>query len=651
AITVVSFLGLLGIFYLITSQRMKDDRLAMLRSIVDAASAIATADEAAVQAGRLSPQQARHHAAEAIRAIRYQGSEYIWINDMTPRMVMHPFRPDLEGKDLRNLADPTGFHLFNAFVDKVRTDGAGMVAYLWPRPGAKEPVPKMSYVAGFKPWGWVIGSGVYVDDLVAQRQRLALILGGIGLAVSLVIGTVIFILGRGIAGPCGALTIAMRKLADGDHRVDIPGRDRKDELGIMADAVLILRDGARHRAELERQVAAERAARDNRQLAMEHHARDFNGSIAGVMRHLTDSADAMRAATRRVTDAVGKTRDRAEATSAGAAASSANLSSVASAAEEMSASINEINRQVEQVTTAARDAAEKVIETDARVGSLVEAADRIGNVVSLITSIAAQTNLLALNATIEAARAGEAGRGFAVVAGEVKALAAQTATATNEIREQIDAIRQATDSAAASVHAVSGSVQQMNTIAAAIGAAVSEQAGATREIAGSVQVVSATTNQASMAMREVCDAVLDAGDASALVSATSDTVGDTARQLTTEMELFLRVLENPDERQRRRYERKPGNGLRLTLQQGDRSWPGLEVKDLSRGGIALICEQSFPRGTEVMISTPDLPDRLQARVARCEPGTVALAYHQEEAAQSLADLLVEKAAAQRRIAA
>ncbi len=564
---------------------------------------------------------------------------------------MHPFRPDLEGKDLSGFTDPTGFRLFTAFVDRVRTDGGGMVAYLWPRPGAQQPVPKMSYVQAFEPWGWVIGSGVYVDDLIAARERLALILTLVGLGASLVVGTVTVVLGRSISRPCVALTVAMRRLADGELEIDVPGQERKDELGTMAGALVVLRDEAREKAALERQVATERAARDNRQLAMEHHARDFSGSIAGVMQRLTASTDAMRTAAKRVTEAVGKTRDQANVTAAGAAESSRNLSSVASAAEQMSASVNEINRQVEQVTLAARDAAAKVTETDTRVASLVSAAERIGDVVALITSIAAQTNLLALNATIEAARAGEAGRGFAVVAGEVKALAAQTATATDEIRSQIVSIRDATDSAAAAVHAVSDAVQQMNRIAAAIGSAVEEQAGATREIAGSVQLVSTTTNQASLAMQEVCEAVIAADEASALVSETAENVGDTACHMSDEMEQFLRILENPDDRQRRRYERTPGNGLRVTLEQADQHWSHLEVKNLSRGGIALLCGFGLPRGTDVFISSEHAADRLPARVARCEPGVIALTFHQDDATQAKADRLVEMATARQRIAA
>jgi len=642
-ITILSFLCLTGFVYVASSERLERDRMSTLRSVVESATAIAAADEKAVRDGRMTLPDAQRHAADAIKAIRYQGSEYVWINDMGPRMVMHPFRPDLDGKDLSAMADPAGFHLFNGFVDKVRADGGGVVSYLWPRPGADQPVPKMSYVQGFTPWGWVIGSGVYVDDLVAERHQLAWLLGLVGVGISAVIGTVILVLGRSIARPATDLTAAMRRLADGDYTVEIPGHTRGDELGSMAVALAVLRDAAQERHSLEQQVARERSARDRRQSAMEQHARDFSGSIAGVMQNLTQSAEAMRDAADLVTEAVGKTRDRATTTAAGATESASNLGAVAAASDQMSASIGEISQQVSRVTNAARDAAARTTETDTRVSDLVAAADRIGNVVALITSIAGQTNLLALNATIEAARAGDAGRGFAVVAGEVKALAAQTANATEEIRGQIASIRDATASAASAVHGVSDAVQQMNEIALAIGSAVEQQAAATREIAGSVQLVSSATSQATMAMQEVCEVVAHADTASTQVSAAAQDVGATARGVTEEMDRFLHVLGNPDEGQRRTYERIPGLGLRVSLTHAGGTWNNLEVRDLSQGGVALLSIDPLPRGTDVTVVTSS-GLRLAARIARHEEGVLGLAFRQDDVTQRLAPQFMALAA-------
>jgi methyl-accepting chemotaxis protein len=642
-ITVASFTGLLIYAYSAMSARFEQDRMDKLRGITEVATSIAAADEAAERAGRMSREAAQRHAAEAIRAIRYQGSEYVWINDMAPRMVMHPFKPELEGKDLSGVADPSGLHLFNAFVDTVRTQGAGVVSYLWPRPGAVQPIEKMSYVQGFAPWGWVIGTGVYVDDLIAERHRLAVTLAGIGLAMAASVGCFVWLLGRSVSRPARVLTECTRLLARGDLDGEIPGRDRKDEFGQMADALVVLRDSARERERLEASVAEERAVRDRRQAAMERHTRDFSGSVAGVMHQLADAADAMRGAASRVTTAVGQTRNRATSTAAGASEASGNLGSVASAAEEMSASINEINDQVGRVTAAANDAAARTSETDTKVTSLVAAAERIGDVVSLIATIAGQTNLLALNATIEAARAGDAGKGFAVVAGEVKALAAQTARATEEIRSQIGSIRDATSSAAAAVQGVGQAVQEMNAIATAIGISVEQQAGATREIASSVQLVSVTTGQTTLAMQEVCEVVVDADTASVEVSAAAEDVGKTARRLSEEMDHFLRVMESTDDSDRRRYDRVPGNGLKVKLDVAGRPPLTAEVIDLSRGGLAVASAQPLPPGTEILVRHDGAATGIGARVCRADGRVLGLAFHQDQKTAALADDLIDRA--------
>lgn len=643
-ITVASLAGLLVYGYVAMSERFEQDRMNQLRAITEVATSIAAADEAAERTGRMTREAAQRHAAEAIRAIRYQGSEYIWINDMAPRMVMHPFRPELEGKDLSGVTDPSGLHLFTAFVSTVRTQGAGVVSYLWPRPGAEQPIQKMSYVQGFAPWGWVIGTGVYVDDLIAERRRLAFTLAGIGIVVSASVGCLIWLLGRSVSQPARVLTESTRLLAAGDLAGEIPGRGRRDEFGEIADALVVLRNNARERARLEANVAAERGIRDRRQTAMERHTRDFSCSVAGVMQQLADAADAMRKAATRVTTAVGQTRTRATSTAAGASEAAGNLGSVASAAEEMSASINEINSQVARVTAAASDAAARTTETDTKVTSLVAAAERIGDVVSLIATIAGQTNLLALNATIEAARAGDAGKGFAVVAGEVKVLAAQTARATDEIRSQIGAIRDATSSAASAVHGVSQAVQEMNAIATAIGISVEQQAGATREIAGSVQLVSVSTGQTTLAMQEVCDVVVDADTAGIEVSTAAEDVGKTARRLSEEMDHFLRAMESTDDRDRRSYDRVPGNGIKIDLDIAGQPSLHVEVVDLSRGGVALASALSLPPGTEAMVRHDSAATGIGARVARSDGRILGLAFHQDPKNTALADALIDRAA-------
>ena len=217
----------------------------------------------------------------------------------------------------------------------------------------------------------------------------------------------------------------------------------------------------------------------------------------------------------------------------------------------MSSSINEISQQVARATRAAGEAVERADVTDAKVGGMAAAADRVGDVVKLITDIAGRTNLLALNATIEAARAGEAGKGFAVVAGEVKALATQTAKATEEIAAQIDAIRAATGEAVTAVRDVSASIGEVNEVATAIAAAVEQQAAATREIAASVQTVTTATQEATQAMQEVSSISESTDAASGMVLAGADEVGRDADTMRGEVTQFLQAMASTDDADRR----------------------------------------------------------------------------------------------------
>jgi hypothetical protein len=308
----------------------------------------------------------------------------------------------------------------------------------------------------------------------------------------------------------------------------------------------------------------------------------------------------------------------------------------------MSASINEISRQVAAVARAAADASDKTKATDEKVGHLVAAAERIGAVVALISDIAGQTNLLALNATIEASRAGDAGRGFAVVAGEVKVLAAQTAKATDEIRSQIAAIRGATTAAADAVRGADQSVTEMNTIAISITSAIAQQSATTREIVASVQAVAGTTDETTRTMRDVCDLVGDAETATRAVSESAHVVGETARQLRTEMEFFLDVMENPDKEQRRRYERIACRGLVVELAASGLPRQTFAAKDMSRGGVAVSCPVVLPPGTEVCVRLAGADHEIKGRVARVETGVLALAFRQDEATLATVDAVIER---------
>ncbi len=374
----------------------------------------------------------------------------------------------------------------------------------------------------------------------ADQARLLLIIGaGVAVAVSLL---VMLMIARLIGRPIAQLTATMTAMAANDLERDIPALDQHDEIGAMARAVDVLRRNSLTARELATEREAEHADKDQRHAARGRHTETFGTSIAGMMARLTAAADRMRATAEQLSGAIGHVHESATATADGAAVSSQNLASVASAAEQMSASVTENSQQVTRVTTAVGEAVEQSAATDSKVGALSEAADRIGDVVQLITTIAAQTNLLALNAPIEAARAGNAGKGFAVVAGEVKALAAQTAQATHEIATQIEAIRGATGAAVGAVRAVGVSIGKVEQVAATIAAAVEQQAATTRDIAASVQTVTLATGEASRAMQDVCAIVQQAEQTNGLVVAAADEVGETSTAIHGEVDRFLAVM-------------------------------------------------------------------------------------------------------------
>ncbi len=439
-----------------------------------------------------------------------------------------------------------------------------------------------------------------------------------------------WLIGRGIAGPVTAMAAAMHQLAAGNLNHEIPALDQKDEIGQMAQAMLVFRQNAQEARRLQGEAERVRVAKDRRQAAMDQNTQDFGTSASGVMATLVAEADAMRKTANDMTDAARRTRETAARTAENANSSAQNLGAVAAAAEQMSASIHEISEQVSRATRAAHSAVELASATDAKVGGMAEAVERVGTVVRLISDIAGQTNLLALNATIEAARAGEAGRGFAVVAGEVKALAAQTAKATEEISSQIGAIRSATGEAVTAVREVSAAIGQVNEVAAAIAAAVEEQSATTREIAASVQTVTAATREAGKDMGEVSTVSEAAQASSQTVVKSADAVGGTADVLRSELTQFLEAMAKTDDADRRRYERIDGGGAEATLRPLGRAEFRAVIIDISRGGVSLRTDWSAPAGTEIQVMLPGVDVPVTARTARTRNGMLALAFRQEE---------------------
>jgi len=457
-----------------------EERQASVRQTVEVGHSLVTYYHSLAAQGKLPEADAQRMARDALRSMRYSGNEYLWINDMAPVMVMHPIRPELEGKNLADNKDPTGKRLFVAFVDTVKASGAGFVPYLWPKPGASEPVEKISYVKGFAPWGWVIGSGVYVDTVAstvnARVLRFglgALALAGVLLAVGLVIARGML---RELGGEPGYATGVSGVMAQGDLSTPI-------------------------------------AIKPGDQTSLLHGMERMRQSIAHIVREV-------RSGTQSITNA-------ASEIAAGNNDLSARTEQQASALEQTAASMEELTSTVRQNADNARHAAELASATSAVaqrggevVGQMVDtmgavnaSSRKIVDIIGVIDGIAFQTNILALNAAVEAARAGEQGRGFAVVASEVRALAQRSASAAKEIKVLIDASVQQVgessrlvDQARSTMGEVVDSVHKVTRLIQDIASANQEQAAGIDQVNLAVTHMDQATQQNAALVEEAASA-------------------------------------------------------------------------------------------------------------------------------------------------
>ncbi|KAA1163174.1 MULTISPECIES: methyl-accepting chemotaxis protein [Pseudoalteromonas] len=413
---------------------LKDEQYIKTQNVVETAYSIIEHYYALEQDNTLTQQQAQSQALNAIRALRYDKTNYFWINDYQPTMVMHPIKPALDGKDLTNNKDPDGKSLFVDMVNIVKKDGEGFIPYKWPKPGKDKPVEKIAFVKGFNQWQWIIGSGVYLDsiDEAFSEQRNLIVVSAIIMIIAVILLS--YFIGKSILIPTRLAADMMKDISQGEgdltRKLNESGNDEISELSRSFNLfALKMRESLVHVAQSANDVS-EHA----------HTVDDSSRTSHSFIELQNDSSTQVAAAMEQMTHQIHDVSRNAEAAEQAAKDAAQNASTGKNVVAQTITAIETLSSNIETVSRVTED--------------LANESHNIGSVLDVIRSISEQTNLLALNAAIEAARAGEHGRGFAVVADEVRTLASRTGQSTDEIQTMITKLQ---EGAKAAVEAVKSS--------------------------------------------------------------------------------------------------------------------------------------------------------------------------------------------------
>ncbi|MCD6580345.1 MAG: cache domain-containing protein [Desulfuromusa sp.] len=444
--------------------------------------------------GVISTEQAQASAKATIKDLRLEdGKLYFWINDTQPKMIMHPIKPALDGKNLSGSADPTGKHLFVEMVKVTEKTGAGFVNYMWAKPGKEKPQPKLSFVKRSKSWNWIVGCGVYIDDLAVAVNKAFYTILGIVLFTILLSTMMAYLLARSIAKPMRQAVEIFDEVGKG-HLSGRLNLNRTDEVGQLAQSIDKFAD------DMQQEVIGSLQKLADGNLNMNLVPRDNQDEIRGAFNKLEDDLNeimgSIQNAGQQISANSSSVSDFSQSLSQSATESAASL-------EEISASLSELSSQTKlnadnanQVNVLSSEAKQATEEGKARMeqmisamGEISDAGQSINKIIKVIDEIAFQTNLLALNAAVEAARAGQHGKGFAVVAEEVRNLAARSAKAASETAELIEGSIEKTnngsqiaDKTAESLENIFGGVSKVSDLAEEIAAASNEQASGIGQI-------------------------------------------------------------------------------------------------------------------------------------------------------------------------
>ncbi|MBC7963263.1 MAG: cache domain-containing protein [Steroidobacteraceae bacterium] len=468
SITTIVLLILGVLFYVLPymEKQLLNEKIAATKGVVETASSLIESHLQDAKDGKITVEEAKVRALENIKDLRYHGNEYFWVNDLEPKMLMHGVKPELNGKNVADIKDPHGKQIFVEFAKVAREKEAGIVEYQWAKPGATQPVDKISYVKLIKGWDWAVGSGIYVDDVKAQVAKMRLqILGGT-LLLALVIFAFAWLVARRIKEALDKAISVSEQIAAGDLTVKIE-IDSQDETGQLLSSL-----------------------------------KEMNEGLARIVGEVRSGADSIATATEQI--------------SAGNADLSQRTEEQASALEETASSMEELTSTVKQnadnaqqanqlaisasgVAVKGGDVINKVVRT---MESITDSSRKISDIIGVIDGIAFQTNILALNAAVEAARAGEQGRGFAVVAAEVRSLAQRSAAAAKEIKSLIeDSVGKVQDGsklveeAGHTTQEIVTSIKRVTDIMAEISAASLEQSSGIEQVNTAITQMDDVTQQ------------------------------------------------------------------------------------------------------------------------------------------------------------
>jgi methyl-accepting chemotaxis protein len=529
--------------------------------------------------------EAQKEVMSKIKQLRYGGNEYFWLNDLTPRMVMHPTNPQLDGTDLTNYKDANGKLLFRAFVNICREKGEGFVSYMWPKPGETKPSPKISYVKLYKPWGWIIGSGLYVDAFKSRLEVLHGTILGAALLLSLVLILLAWSIGRGVKRSIDEGCMFAKEIASGDLTRNLV-ITRIDEIGVLGSSLNAMANDLRSMIGRITVTAGDLAATST-EIAHASHVMVSSAEqqSADVRETSAASRDIGRQIERVINDVEGLNVSAAESSSSVLELSASieevaqNMGNLALSVDEISSSVTQMIESIRQIdvsvhslkdtstTTASsvlefdtsirqidayakesttisdrvlsdaetgRKAVDETITgievimaasktTAAAVASLSEKVQDIGSIITVIESLAQQTNLLSLNASIIAAQAGEHGKGFAVVAGEIKQLAGRTTSSTHEIAEKIKGIQGESDRAVKAIANAEESVHAGEHLSRKAGDALEKIVEGVEQSARQMTEIARATREQALGSKIIREAMEQ-------VSSKSNAIAETTHQ-------------------------------------------------------------------------------------------------------------------------